>query len=216
MSTLTQTQALVPWRQSTDSPGIIYDLFPTTVRTPTAYYEKVRIILTTGSPGNPTPMLYVFLDGPQGPGAVLEARYDPSHIYGDTRAGLDVYAGIDRFNPNIASVIELRPMANCGCGSRLKGSNFHPFTTMRHSSPPPSGWPAARPARACSRPAAAADSVPRHPRPRYPVMALLLWIIAVVLVISGVISLVRREWVLGAVLIVAGLLVGPGGVSIFT
>ena len=110
MSTLTQTQALVPWRQSTDSPGIIYDLFPTTVRTPTAYYEKVRIILTTGSPADPTPMLYVFLDGPQGPGAVLEARYDPSHIYGDTRAGLDVYAGIDRFNPNIASVIELRPV----------------------------------------------------------------------------------------------------------
>ena len=164
MSTLTQTQALVPWRQSTDSPGIIYDLFPTTVRTPTAYYEKVRIILTTGSPADPTPMLYVFLDGPQGPGAVLEARYDPSHIYGDTRAGLDVYAGIDRFNPNIASVIELRPMANCGCGSRLKGSNFHPFSTMRHSTPPPSR-PAACPACCRARPAAAADSGPRHPRP---------------------------------------------------
>ncbi len=47
-------------------------------------------------------------------------------------------------------------------------------------------------------------------------MALILWIIAVILVISGVVALLRREVVYGIVLIVVGLLVGPGGVSIFT
>ncbi len=43
-----------------------------------------------------------------------------------------------------------------------------------------------------------------------------LWIIAVILVISGIFALVRKQFVWGAVLIVVGLLVGPGGVSIFT
>lgn len=47
-------------------------------------------------------------------------------------------------------------------------------------------------------------------------MAFLLWIIAVVLVISGIVALLRRQWLLGLVLIVVGFLVGPGGVSIFT
>lgn len=47
-------------------------------------------------------------------------------------------------------------------------------------------------------------------------MATLLWIIAAVLVIAGIVSIVRRQLVLGIVLIVVGLLVGPGGVSIFT
>jgi hypothetical protein len=47
-------------------------------------------------------------------------------------------------------------------------------------------------------------------------MALILWIIAVVLVISGIVSLVRGQILWGAVLIIVGLLVGPGGVSIFT
>jgi hypothetical protein len=47
-------------------------------------------------------------------------------------------------------------------------------------------------------------------------MATLLWLIAVVLVISGIYVLVaRRELLFGIVLIVVGLLVGPGGVSIF-
>lgn len=46
-------------------------------------------------------------------------------------------------------------------------------------------------------------------------MYTLLWLIAVVLVISGIFALVRRQVLWGAVLIVAGLLVGPGGVSIF-
>lgn len=47
-------------------------------------------------------------------------------------------------------------------------------------------------------------------------MATLLWIIAVVLVIAGVVALVRRQLLWGIVLIVVGLLVGPGGVSLFT
>jgi hypothetical protein len=44
----------------------------------------------------------------------------------------------------------------------------------------------------------------------------ILWIIAVVLVIAGILSIVRGGVVMGIVLIVVGLLVGPGGVSIFT
>ena len=47
-------------------------------------------------------------------------------------------------------------------------------------------------------------------------MALVLWIIAVVLVVSGIISVFRGELLWGAVLIIVGLLVGPGGVSLFT
>jgi hypothetical protein len=45
--------------------------------------------------------------------------------------------------------------------------------------------------------------------------ATLLWIIAAVLVIAGVVALVRGGVVAGIVMIVAGLLVGPGGVSLF-
>jgi hypothetical protein len=47
-------------------------------------------------------------------------------------------------------------------------------------------------------------------------MELLLWIIAVVLVVAGILALFRRQVLWGVVLIVVGLLVGPGGVSIFT
>jgi len=46
-------------------------------------------------------------------------------------------------------------------------------------------------------------------------VATLLWIIAVVLVIAGVLALLRRQVLWGAVLIIVGLLVGPGGVSVF-
>lgn len=46
-------------------------------------------------------------------------------------------------------------------------------------------------------------------------MAFLLWILAVVLVVSGVVAIVRRQYLWGIVLIVVGLLVGPGGVSVF-
>ncbi len=47
-------------------------------------------------------------------------------------------------------------------------------------------------------------------------MAFLLWLIAVVLVIAGIVALVRGAVLWGIVLIIIGLLVGPGGVSIFT
>ncbi|HEX2031708.1 MAG TPA: GPGG-motif small membrane protein [Actinomycetota bacterium] len=43
----------------------------------------------------------------------------------------------------------------------------------------------------------------------------ILWIIAAVLVIAGIVSIIRGGVVAGIVLIVLGLLVGPGGVSIF-
>ena len=46
-------------------------------------------------------------------------------------------------------------------------------------------------------------------------MATLLWIIAVALVIWGVVTLVRGGVLMGILLIVVGLLIGPGGVSIF-
>jgi len=47
-------------------------------------------------------------------------------------------------------------------------------------------------------------------------MATLLWILAVVLVITGIyVLLARRDILWGIVLIVVGLLIGPGGVSIF-
>jgi hypothetical protein len=47
-------------------------------------------------------------------------------------------------------------------------------------------------------------------------MALILWLIAVVLVVWGVVTLVRGGVLMGVLLIIVGLLVGPGGVSIFT
>ncbi|MFB6726486.1 GPGG-motif small membrane protein [Kribbella sp. NPDC056345] len=47
-------------------------------------------------------------------------------------------------------------------------------------------------------------------------MEFVLWIIAAILVISGIFSIIRGALTWGIVLIVVGLLVGPGGVSIFT
>ncbi|WP_222264952.1 MULTISPECIES: GPGG-motif small membrane protein [Modestobacter] len=46
-------------------------------------------------------------------------------------------------------------------------------------------------------------------------MVTLLWILAVVLVIAGIVAIVRGQMLWGIVLIVVGLLVGPGGVSVF-
>ncbi|MEO8477339.1 MAG: GPGG-motif small membrane protein [Actinomycetota bacterium] len=43
----------------------------------------------------------------------------------------------------------------------------------------------------------------------------MLWIIAAVFVIAGIVSIVRGGVLWGIVLIVIGLLIGPGGVSIF-
>lgn len=42
----------------------------------------------------------------------------------------------------------------------------------------------------------------------------ILWIIAAVLVIAGIVALVRGMVLWGIVLIIVGLLVGPGGVSL--
>ncbi len=55
----------------------------------------------------------------------------------------------------------------------------------------------------------------RTRRKRDQTVLTLLWIIAVILVIAGIVTLVRGQMLLGIVLIVVGLLVGPGGVSIF-
>jgi hypothetical protein len=43
----------------------------------------------------------------------------------------------------------------------------------------------------------------------------ILWIIAAVLVVAGIVTLVRGGVIAGIVLIIVGLLIGPGGVSIF-
>lgn len=47
-------------------------------------------------------------------------------------------------------------------------------------------------------------------------MDFILWIIAVILVIAGIVTIMRGGILWGIVLIIVGLLVGPGGVSIFT
>lgn len=47
-------------------------------------------------------------------------------------------------------------------------------------------------------------------------MEFILWIIAVVLVIYGIVTIIRGSLLWGIVLIILGLLVGPGGVSLFT
>ena len=46
-------------------------------------------------------------------------------------------------------------------------------------------------------------------------MDLILWILAAVLVIAGIFAILRKQLLWGIVLIVVGLLVGPGGVSVF-
>ncbi len=43
----------------------------------------------------------------------------------------------------------------------------------------------------------------------------ILWVVAVVLVIAGIVTLIRGGFLAGIALIVIGLLIGPGGVSIF-
>jgi hypothetical protein len=47
------------------------------------------------------------------------------------------------------------------------------------------------------------------------VSATVLWIIAAILVIVGIVQILQGQFLLGVILIVVGLLVGPGGVSIF-
>jgi hypothetical protein len=45
--------------------------------------------------------------------------------------------------------------------------------------------------------------------------ATLLWVIAVILVVVGIVQLIQGQIILGIVLIIAGCLVGPGGYSVF-
>lgn len=47
-------------------------------------------------------------------------------------------------------------------------------------------------------------------------MSFILWLIAVFLVLYGIFRAIRGEILMGVILIIVGLLVGPGGVSIFT
>jgi hypothetical protein len=45
--------------------------------------------------------------------------------------------------------------------------------------------------------------------------ATLLWVLAVILVVAGIVTAIRGSVVAGVVLIIVGLLVGPGGASVF-
>jgi hypothetical protein len=47
-------------------------------------------------------------------------------------------------------------------------------------------------------------------------MTTLLLILAAILVIAGIFAIIRGQLLWGIVLIVIGLLVGPGGVSVFS
>ena len=56
-----------------------------------------------------------------------------------------------------------------------------------------------------------------HRRGRWGAMnATILWIIAAVLVVVGIVQLIQGQLIFGIALIVAGCLVGPGGYSIFS
>ncbi|WP_169570605.1 GPGG-motif small membrane protein [Nocardioides insulae] len=46
-------------------------------------------------------------------------------------------------------------------------------------------------------------------------MTIILLIIAAIFVIAGIVSLIRGQFLWGGVLIVVGLLIGPGGISVF-
>jgi len=46
-------------------------------------------------------------------------------------------------------------------------------------------------------------------------MGFVLWLIAAILVIVGIVQILQGQIILGIVLIVLGCLVGPGGYSIF-
>ncbi|MGB3735510.1 MAG: GPGG-motif small membrane protein [Ilumatobacter sp.] len=46
-------------------------------------------------------------------------------------------------------------------------------------------------------------------------MSILLWLIAVVVAIVGVVQLIQGQIILGIVLLVVACLIGPGGYSIF-
>lgn len=47
-------------------------------------------------------------------------------------------------------------------------------------------------------------------------MATLLWIVAAIFVISGIVTAIRGALLYGILLVIVGLLIGPGGVSVFS
>jgi hypothetical protein len=126
----TAPASVAPWSPPADLvPAIYYDLFPSTVTFPISgsVYDKARIIITAP----PSPRLYVFTDTNQGPGAAVIAEYDIDRIYGNTKQGFDLVLTA----PNPTPVhVQIRPLGNCGCGSRLK--SFRPFTNLRHTAAP--------------------------------------------------------------------------------
>ena len=50
---------------------------------------------------------------------------------------------------------------------------------------------------------------------KYRAMSFLLWLVAAILVIVGIVQLLQGQIIFGVLLIIAGCLVGPGGYSIF-
>lgn len=46
-------------------------------------------------------------------------------------------------------------------------------------------------------------------------MDFILWLISIVLIVSGVLKIIRGDLLMGIVFIIVGLLVGPGGTSVF-
>ena len=46
-------------------------------------------------------------------------------------------------------------------------------------------------------------------------MGFLLWILAVILVVAGIVTLLKGGIIVGIILIIVGLAVGPGGWSVF-
>jgi hypothetical protein len=46
-------------------------------------------------------------------------------------------------------------------------------------------------------------------------MGFLLWIVAVILVVVGIVQLLQGQLLFGIILVIVGLAVGPGGFSIF-
>lgn len=46
-------------------------------------------------------------------------------------------------------------------------------------------------------------------------MGFLLWLLAVILVVVGIVQLLQGQIIFGLVLIIVGCLIGPGGYSVF-
>lgn len=46
-------------------------------------------------------------------------------------------------------------------------------------------------------------------------MDFILWLLSVVLIVAGVLRIIRGDLLMGIVFVIVGLLVGPGGTSVF-